>query len=149
MSFVFSDLTLLWTALFLFFIAIEAINPTISYMLACTCGAGCAGICSFIGAHWSLQLLVFISISAVSLAFFKKWSHKKSHYHDHKTNSDALIGKTGTVSHAIEPHKKGLVYVANELWSARSTQEETLKVGTLVEVISLRGSHIIVQSLNK
>jgi membrane protein implicated in regulation of membrane protease activity len=53
----------------------------------------------------------------------------------------------GLVVKAIALHTAGLVKVNSELWAARTVNGEVVEVDSMVEVIDVRGAHVIVKKL--
>lgn len=61
------------------------------------------------------------------------------------TNSYSNIGKTGIVISDIDPISgKGQVKLGNEIWSAKSTNQEIIKKDTLIKVDSIEGVKVVV-----
>ncbi len=65
----------------------------------------------------------------------------------HATNANALIGKEGIVTEAINPDQPGYVKIQGELWLARSLAKTQLQKGTLVRVVNIRGAHVVVEEI--
>lgn len=65
----------------------------------------------------------------------RRWIHGTAEPHKSRTGMDALIGRTATVTHEIQPDKLGRVKIDGDSWQARNTlQSETLPQGTKVIV---------------
>lgn len=87
-----------------------------------------------------IQIAVFIVISAVLLFFSRHLGEKMGKGKtDTKTNTNALIGKTGMITQAVRPHQKGVVKVNGEEWSCVTDGDISIDVGVLVKVESLQG----------
>lgn len=95
----------------------------------------------------AVQLAVFAGVSAVALAAifpFVRKSLKKAHV---STNADRYIGKMAVVTEEISNiEARGQVKVDNQIWSARSDDEETLAAGTQVKVLRIEGVKLIVSA---
>ena len=76
---------------------------------------------SFITDSIMLQLLVFVAVSGVSLAFTRPLVAKHLNRNVIPTNADMLIGKVCTVTQPITPQEKGRVTVDGQSWLAAST----------------------------
>jgi membrane protein implicated in regulation of membrane protease activity len=62
------------------------------------------------------------------------------------TSRDTLIGKTGVVTHTVQPHTlRGKVKIENQEWSA--TSDTRIEEGRRIEVINSEGVHVIVREL--
>ena len=64
------------------------------------------------------------------------------------TNSERLVGQHGVVVRAIEPGSHGHVKIGGEEWVAESSTDETIKKGTLVQVLRVRGNRVVVKKIS-
>ena len=64
-----------------------------------------------------------------------------------QTNIFALRGKQGFVLKGITMHKMGIVKINGETWSARSADDGVVDAGCLVEVVAVRGAHVVVKKI--
>lgn len=97
-----------------------------------------------------LQAIVFI-ISSVILLFLTKPLVNKFTKKDKKieTNAYSIIGKKGIVVQDINPtFGVGQIKVAGEVWSAKTTDESTIKKGTQIEVKQIDGVKAVVEPIN-
>jgi membrane protein implicated in regulation of membrane protease activity len=63
-----------------------------------------------------------------------------------RTNIEALVGRTGVVTEAIEPSTgRGRVLVEGEDWRGVSLDERALPAGTKVSVIQVDGTQLVVE----
>ena len=63
-----------------------------------------------------------------------------------KTNVESIEGKIGKVISDIDNiNAKGIVKIDGVEWTARSQQNEVIKAGTLVKVVSVEGVKVIVK----
>lgn len=70
-------------------------------------------------------------------------------YKEHElTNIYALKSKRAKVMKRIVPPESGRVKVKGEIWSARSFEHEIIEEGLYVEVVDVKGSHLIVKKYN-
>jgi Membrane protein implicated in regulation of membrane protease activity len=61
----------------------------------------------------------------------------------HKTNIDALVGRLAYVTQTIEQHGTGYVKINGREWMARSTNGARIEKGSQVDIIAIRGAHVI------
>ncbi len=67
-----------------------------------------------------------------------------------RTNRDALIDKTGTVTEEINPQKNtGRVKIDGDDWKAKSPNNEIIQTGVSVKVIEIDSIVLIVKPLNQ
>jgi membrane protein implicated in regulation of membrane protease activity len=101
-------------------------------------GAVAAGVMAYLEFGWLVQSVVFTVVLLVSLGTLRKRLAGRLGGPGVPSRTDALIGKHGVVTHAIDPLLgSGRVTVGGEDWAARST--DPVPVGTTVRVISADG----------
>ena len=109
-------------------------------------GALVALIVSLTGLPFIYQLIAFIITSGVLLYFtrpiVKNFLVKKTQ----RTNSDRMLGEKGIVIERIDPVLgKGQVKVLGQIWSAKSSDGESIAVDEMVEVQEISGVKLIVK----
>ncbi len=112
-------------------------------------GALAALISSLFGGPVWLQILLFISVAALTLFFtrplVKKYFNKESHK---PTNADMVIGKEAQVTEAIDNLQgTGAVRCMGKEWTARSENGETILSGETVTAVKIEGVKLIVRKL--
>jgi membrane protein implicated in regulation of membrane protease activity len=122
-----------------------------NFLLA-TLGLGCvaSAIASLLTSDIRIQILTFCVASlvvfiAVRPTFLKILYSRST---DVKTNVDALPGKIGMVSEAIDPHTgKGRVVVEGEDWRGASIDGIEIPQGGKVVVVKVEGTRLVVKPL--
>lgn len=97
-----------------------------------------------------LQSIIFV-VSSVILLLLTKPLVNKFTKKDKKieTNAFSIIGKKGIVVQDINPtFGVGQIKVASEVWSAKTTDESTIKKGTQIEVKQIDGVKAVVEPIN-
>lgn len=111
-------------------------------------GALAAGIAGALGANVTIQVIVFVVVTVALLAglrpFLKGRIDRSAG--DVRTNTDALIGKTGYVTEIVG-ERHGRIQFSGGEWSAR-TEGEELAVGTQVSVDRIDGATAVVSALD-
>ena len=135
---------IIWLAAGILLLVVEAVTPAlVSIWFAL--GAFAALIAAFSGAQLWIQLLLFLTVSAVALIVTRPLAKK---YLDSKhvaTNADMVIGKLGIVTEEInnlEAH--GAVSCMGKEWTARSADGSTIEKGAKITVCSIEGVKLIV-----
>ncbi|MBN1620207.1 NfeD family protein [candidate division WOR-3 bacterium] len=120
---------------------------TAGFFLICFgIGAAAAGIVSMIDVHPLWQWAAFVILSALSFAFSRKFSEKITKKQPKGIGADRLIGLKGIVTEKIDPlENTGLVRIENEIWRANSEKEEIIEKDEEVEVLEIKGVHLIVK----
>ena len=134
----------IWLILIVVFLVEEAATVTL-VSLWFAFGALGALIVNLLGAELWLQIVVFFTISIVSLASLRSWCRKHFHPGLTRTNLDAIIGSQGKVITAIDNGQAvGRVKLDSMEWSARSTSGDPIPEGALVKVDRIQGVKVFV-----
>lgn len=139
---------IIWCFLFLAAVLFELLSPGFFFFLSFACGCIAAACANFFSMSMSIQLSFFAVISLVSLILLKKFVSQSLNRSSHATNTDALIGKKGTVLEDIESNHGGYAKINGEIWFSKSIHNDLIKAGDVVEVLGVKGSHIIVKKLH-
>ena len=134
----------IWFALLIVFVAVEAatVNMVSTWFAL---GSLAALIVALIGGELWLQILVFLTISAVALALLRPLARKYFTPRITRTNVDALTGKTCLCVSAIDNVAGcGQVKVGDVEWTARSTTGEPISVGEQVKIDRVEGVKVYV-----
>lgn len=86
---------------------------------------------------WVWTAIASGAIAVVYVVIGRRYLHKRVYVDAVKTNVDTIIGRSGTVTEAIEPSRDGIVRVGNEDWRARATGP--LAPGEHVTVTAISG----------
>lgn len=114
-----------------------------------TVGAFFALLSAILGASPTVQIIVFILVSALSLVLTKPLIKKHVTAKTQKTNADRLVGKICEVTESIDNIKAvGAVKAEGLTWSAKST-DGPIQKGQLVTIVDIKGAHAVVQRVNK
>lgn len=93
-----------------------------------------------------IQTTVFLITSTALLFLTKPFVKKFSHKDTIKTNAYSIIGKNGFVTKEIDNKKgSGQVKIGTETWSAKSTEDENILLGTEIEVVEIDGVKVVVK----
>ena len=97
---------------------------------------------------WYIHLPVFIVVSFVLLASFRKIVLKYFLKGDAKTNADAVIGKEYRLLKPIGLNQPGEIKVNDVIWSVVCRDDfAEVAEGTLVKVIDIKGNKYIVEEV--
>ena len=134
----------IWLALMVVFMLAEATTvTTISLWFAG--GALAALITSILGGPAWLQVVVFFVVSGVLLAALRPLVKKHFTPKLTRTNVDAVVGTQGYVMTAIDNlAAQGQVKLGGMEWTARSSDNNPIPEGTLVQVDKVEGVKVFV-----
>lgn len=111
-------------------------------------GAFLAFIAALLGANFSLQVIIFVISTILSIIFVRPLITK---LFKEKTptpmNSESLIGKTGVVLKDIHGDKKGQVKVAGEIWSAICEENIMIEKDCKILVKEIKGVKLFVDKV--
>lgn len=139
-------MTTLWLIVFFGLVLLEfATINLVSIWFAI--GALASFIVSLYVENTTIQVAVFVIVSAISLLLTKKIVSKIRNKEPEKTNLDRVIGKIGIVTEEITKLEPGEVKVDGKKWSAVSTKK--IKVGSKVEILSIDGVKLNVKEVKE
>ena len=117
------------------------------FIICFSIGAVFAIIAAVIGLNIYWQLFIFAIFSLLSIFFVRpvalRWLHKNEP--NRASNADALIGRTGKVTEAINVNEPGYVQIDGDLW--RAVSDDTIEEGETVRVIDRESTIITVETL--
>jgi len=126
----------LWVALIVVFGIAESV--TFQLISCWFCVGGLAALAAdFFGASFGVQAVVFVIVSAVTLALAQLLFRKKLKPRAVATNANMVLGREGTVLRELVPGEVGRVKIDGQDWSARC--DTPLAVGERCTVLSLSG----------
>lgn len=110
------------------------------------CGAVAAMIAAVYGAPPAVQFILFVAVSAVTLAATRPLVKRLSHGHAARTNADRVIGREARVTETVDNDApSGAVYVDGKTWTARSTDGTVISAGAMVNVKEISGVKLMVE----
>lgn len=141
---------MIWLAALILFGIGEAITVGLTSIWFAL-GALGALIVSGLGFGFWPQFIVFVVLSAVSMAMIRPIAQKILKPGYSATNADRVIGTTGLVTEEIDNIEgKGQVNLSGQIWSARSSQSDgVIPAGQEVRVLQIQGVKVIVAPVSQ
>lgn len=136
-----------WLAVFVLSLIVEAATAGLASIWFAG-GALVAMLLTFLGVAPVWQVVAFVVISLLLLAFTRPLARKYINKRAEKTNVvDSIIGRTAVVTEEINNIlATGKVVVDGMPWTARNVvTEEVIPTGTEVTIVSLTGVKCIVR----
>ena len=97
-----------------------------------------------------LQIIMFVSVTLVTLLATRPLVKRILHFKKEDTNAGRYIGRIGLVTVAIDnEHATGQVSVEGSVWSARSIDGTALPIGKEVVVQAIEGVKLLVKPVKK
>ncbi|HHY12109.1 MAG TPA: NfeD family protein [Firmicutes bacterium] len=138
-----------WIVVAVACVVIEIFTPSF-FILWFGVGALVASLAAGLGAGITWQFTVFIATSAALIPSTKRISSQwLSRRKETKTNIYGIVGRTGYVTKDIGESCPGQVRVNGEVWTACSSSETKIASGTKVEVLEVKGVHLVVKALGE
>ena len=109
-------------------------------------GALAALLSAFLHAGIPLQLVVFVTVSALALALTRPLVKKYQLDRAIPTNADRVVGSSAKVTEDIDNEAMtGAVYADGKSWTARSSDGTPIPAGTAVTVERIDGVKLVVR----
>lgn len=94
-----------------------------------------------------IQILIFVTVSAITLIATRPLVKRFTKTNKEPTNADRFIGQTAVVTEPIDNiHGKGAVTVGGLEWTARTVDGSTVEKDALVTVEKIDGAKLIVKT---
>lgn len=134
-DYILANIWQLWTVIAIVCLVVELSSGDF-YFVSFSIGAAVTAIAAALGCPFGWSLGVFAVASVLSLFFIRPVLVKRMQVKETVSNADAIIGKRGRVTEAIEANGYGRVAVGGDDWKAQSLD------GTAIE----KGAHVIVRN---
>lgn len=117
------------------------------FILCFSIGALVSAVIAAVGGSFAVQLEIFAVVSVLSLFFIRPRLVKLLHgkRRERLSNADALIGRVGKVSEAIESNGYGRVAIDGDDWKAVSADGSYVPSGQNVRVVGRESIIITVE----
>ena len=137
----------IWAALAIIFFVAEVF--TMGFFLVCFgIGAVAAALLAVLGVGVVWQIVVFIAVSVVALAFLRPLAVRMTTHVANPGGIDRVIGKQAVVLEEINPHSAtGRVRIEREEWRA-DTYGHAIPKGALVVVMEVTGTRVMVEPVS-
>ena len=138
---------IIWLALFIGSLVLEAVSMQL-FSIWFAVGAIAALIASLLSAPVWLQIVLFVGVTAISLAATRPLVKRLQKREAQPTNADRFVGREAVVLEEINNLKgTGLIKVLGQIWSARTPDGSCIPEGALVNTLSIQGSKMFVELL--
>lgn len=134
-----------WLAAMVVFLIMEA-SSVLLVSVWFVVGSLVALIATLLGAPLWLQVALFLVVSVGLLLSLRPLLRKFYTPKKIQTNAPANIGKLAVVTERIDNLRaQGAVKLSGLVWTARSVDESTVEVGSVVRVVRIEGVKLIVE----
>lgn len=140
------NMTVFWLVVLVVLVIIELLTMGLTTVWFAG-GAFIATIAALFQAPLALQVILFLSVSAILLFFTRPLAVKYFNKDRVRTNAESLVGRQAIVISEIDNLQGiGQVNVGGMEWSARTmTDGMKLPVGTVTTVLAINGVKLVVE----
>jgi nodulation efficiency protein D len=140
------NLWLAWLLVSLLCLVLELTNGDF-FIMCFAIGGVAAAIVSAFSDSFTLQVIVFAVVSALSIFFVRPFALKYLHKNkdNRVSNADAIIGRTGKVTEPIAANGHGRVKVDGDSWKAVATDNLAIEEGATVRIVALNSIIVTVE----
>lgn len=140
------NLWLAWLLVSLLCLVLELTNGDF-FIMCFAIGGVAAAIVSAFSDSFTLQVIVFAVVSALSIFFVRPFALKYLHKNkdNRVSNADAIIGRIGKVTEPIAANGYGRVKVDGDSWKAVATDNLAIEEGTTVRIVALNSIIVTVE----
>ena len=116
------------------------------FLLPIGVGAAIAGLVALLGGGTAWQLAIFVAAALILFLVSRRFAEKVSKTQPPGIGADRFVGQECVVLEEIDNlHDSGRVRMEKEEWRAKSDTGDVLKMGTMVTVVRLSGTHLVVK----
>ncbi|HMF82297.1 MAG TPA: NfeD family protein [Acidimicrobiia bacterium] len=137
----------IWLIAVVAFALAEVFTPVLFFMLSFAIGAAAAAVTAFAGGGAVVQWLLFVAVTAVSLAALVPLGRRLEGRDEmHPVGAHRWEGRTATVVEEIPAgkHATGVVRIDRETWKAETTNGVGIAAGATVLVTHVTGTRLVV-----
>lgn len=118
------------------------------FLLPFAVGATAAAVLAWLGTGLLAQWLVFFGVSAVALAYLRRYIDRQDDADQPRIGANRWVGADGVVLEEIDPDTaSGMVRVGTEEWRAASGHGGIIPAGSRIVVRNVSGSRLVVEQI--
>ena len=142
-------MTIVWTAAIILFGVVEAATAGL-VSIWFVAGALAALIAAFVDAPLTVQVVLFLAVSAAALAMTRPLLRRITTAKATPTNADRVLGALVKVTETVDnENSTGAVYADGKTWTARSMDGTVFPAGSQVRVEAMEGVKLLVNQPEK
>lgn len=145
---VMDSLYIIWIIAAIVFLVIE-LSAGNFVMICFSIGAVSAMLTALFGFSLTIQVIIFALSAVASIFFLRPIIAEHFNKGGRKSNADAMIGRTGKVTEAIEKDGFGRIALDGDVWKAQTIDGLPVASDTNVRIIGRKSTIVIVEPLNK
>lgn len=140
----------IWIAAAVAFAFLELVTPFMFFMISFAAGAVLAALAALldlgVGVQWALFLVGSAATLLVLIPLGRRIAHAEPEGDETPEGAARWVGRIATVLEEIPggASETGLVRLERSTWRAETADDVAIPVGTEVDVISVRGTRLVV-----
>jgi len=139
---------IVWLALMIACIVLEALSMQL-FSIWFALGALVALVADLFGAGLTLQIILFLAVTVVSLLATRPLT-KRLRKEKEPTNADRCVGQTVMVLEDIDNvNGTGSIKVEGQIWTARTVDGSVVPAGDFVRTLEIQGAKLLVEPVNE
>ena len=143
----------IWIGAAVVLAAAELVTPVLFFMISFAAGAALAAVAAALDGGVGIQWALFVLGSAGALAVLVPIGRRLAHAEgdDAQEGATRWVGRTAVVLQDIPagPSSTGLVRLERAEWRAQTDAGTAIPTGAEVEVISVRGTRLVVAPMDE
>lgn len=143
-------MTCFWLIVSVIALFIELLNIGLFFFLSFFIGGIVAAIVSPLFPSIIVQTIIFLVatvVASIILRYYLVPFIEKNRPHE-RTNVHAMVGKRGFVIVSTDDKELGIAKINGRTWAARCIQGEKVLIGDEIEVVDVKGTHVIVKNIS-
>lgn len=140
-------MTYIWIGVLIASIVAELATPSALVSIWFALGALPAALLAYAQVGTTLQIVVFVLVSVLSLLLIRPMLTKYLRGNVVATNADRFINEIGVVTKAIGEATWGEVFIKSTYWSAVEVNGKSIEKDKKVKVIAIEGVKLLVKEI--
>lgn len=137
----------LWLIILVAAIIVEIITTQALVSIWFAVGSLAAMIAELLNLSIGIQIIIFFTVSILSLALIRPIASKYFRGNIIATNADRLIHQRTYLIKEISEYEYGEIKINGVIWNVISDEEKPIPIGTKVEILAIDGSKLVVKSI--
>ena len=137
----------IWLAIIIGSIILEIVTFNSLVSIWFSAGALVSLILNYFKINFQIQIITFFVVSLLFIIILRPIISKYNKKNTIPTNTDRLVGKQTHLLKDIDLDNYGILKINDLIWNAISIDNQPIKAGNIVEIISIDGSKLIVKKI--
>jgi membrane protein implicated in regulation of membrane protease activity len=150
MDFLIQNAAFFWLVMAIFFLLMEIVNPGLFFFISFSFGGLAAAGASVMVCSPVMQTIIFFIVTLLALLCLRHiLPLLEKNRPQERTNVYAMLGKRVFVTEPIKEKRSGMVKINGVTWAARCVRGTMILIGEEIEVVDIKGTHVIVKKITQ